>query len=202
MQPQAQYNLRTGEGSYVNGNYSGLITGVTTGSATNGHLWACRFATPAAGPDRRAFAVIQRLRVRGFTISGYTAAQEVLLTLFRLTAYTVAHSNGTAIVPQKKRASAPTALMTGQIANTGQLTAGTQTLGTDPIRSSAFAELAAAATVPKGSVEIFMSTEDLAEHPIILANNEGLLVRNEVAQGAGGTMRLAVEVDWLEVVRY
>lgn len=201
MQPQAQNNLRSGEGAYDNGGYSGLITGIASaGSATNGHIWALRFVAAAA--DKRRFAVIQRLRARLFTITGYTAAQEVQMALFRLTGYTAAHTGGSAVTPSKKRTSAPTSLMTGRMASTGQLTAGTQTLDTDPIRSASYAELAAAATVPKGMVEIFMSTEDLAEHPIVLANNEGLLLRSEIAQGAGGTGRLSVEVDWLEVERY
>lgn len=194
------------EGSYTDGTYSGLITGVTSGSGTNGHLWAARWAPAvAAGPtaiDKRRFALVSRLRVRGFTITGYTAAQEILLALFKLTGYTAAHTGGSALTPQKKRTAHQTSLMTGQMANTGQLTAGTQTLGTDPIRSSAFSELAAAATVPKGAVEIFLSTEDLAQYPILLAPNEGLLVRNEIAMGAAGTMRLSVEMDWLEVERY
>lgn len=196
--------INRGEGAYRTGAASGLIAGVTTGSATNGHIWACRWA-PTAATALQQKALIQRLRVRAFTIAGYTAAQEVRLALFKMTGYTVAHSGGTgaaALTPSLKRTGMPAAVMTGRIAGTDQLTAGTQTLDTDPIAGAAYAELAAAATVAKGSLEIFLSTEDLTEHPIVLSANEGLLVRNEVAQGAGGTMRLVVEMDWLEVERY
>lgn len=195
------------EGTYITGRYSGLITGVVAGDATNGHLWAARFAVPAATAlvDKRRVAVIQRLRVRAFTVTGYTAAQEVLLAVYKLTGYSVDHSGGTTLTPDKKfvgPSSSPAPLMTGHMATTAQLTAGTHVIGTDSIRAASCAELAAAATVQKGSIDILMSTEDLIQHPLELTNQEGILVRNEVAQGAAGTMRLVVEMDWHELQRY
>jgi len=194
------------EGSYRDGAASGLIAGVAAGTAANGHIWAARFsgATSGSTTDRQV-AVVQRLRIRAFTVSGYTAAQEVRLALYKLTSYTVAHSGGTgaiALTPEKKLTGMPAPLLAGRMAGTDQLTAGTQTIGTDPIAVGAYAELAAAATVPKGAIDIFLSTEDMTQYPIVLQNNEGLLLRNEVAQGAGGTMRLVVEIDWCELKRY
>lgn len=199
------------EGPYRTGRYSGLITGVVAGDGTNGHLWVCRWAVPSATTalvDRRRVAVIQRLRVRAFTVAGYTAAQEVLLAVYKLTGYSAAHAGGTALTPDKKFVAAPTPggaaapLMTGRMAAAAQLTAGTHVIGTDSIAAASCAELAAAATVQKGAIDILVSTEDLIQHPIELTDQEGLLVRNEVAQGAGGTMRLVVEMDWHELQRY
>jgi hypothetical protein len=190
------------EGSYRTGAVSGLITGIANaGDATHGHIWAARFAS-SVGTDLRQVAVIQRLRVRAFTITGYTAAQEVRLAVFKLTTFTALHTGGSAVTPDKKLTGQPNPLVTARIASTGELTAGTQTIGTDPIAAAAYAELAAAATVAKGSIDIFLSTEDLTQHPIVLQNNEGLLVRSEVVQGAPGTMRLVVECDWCELKRY
>ena len=191
------------EGAYRSGAHTGLLAGVAAGTATAGHIWTARWA-PAA-TDYRKKAVLQRLRVRWFTIAGFTAAQEVGLELFRLTAYTAAYSGGTgaaALTPSAKSSAFPASLMAGRISGSDALTAGTQTLDTDPIGAASFAELAAAATVPKGAFEIFLSTEDLDRHPIILAPNEGLVLRNLVAMGAGGTARVTVEMDWLEVERY
>lgn len=201
------YNLKTGEGAYRTGARTGLLAGVTTGSATNGHIWAMRWAPDVANAPvaLRRVALIQRFRARWFTVAGFTAAQEVSLSLFKLTAFTALHTGGTgaaALTPSKKRTASVASLMTGRIAGSDQLTAGTQTLDTDPIGGGSFAELAAAATVPKGAFELFMSTEDLAEYPLVLQPNEGLLLRNEIAMGAGGTARVVVEVDWLEVTRY
>jgi hypothetical protein len=188
------------ETAYVDGTFSGLLTAVAAGTSNAGHLWACRFATSST--DDRKAAVIQRLRVRGFTVSGYTAAQEVLLAVYKLTGYTTAHTGGFAIVPQKKKESFTAPLMTGRCGNTGALTAGTHTIGGTALRAASFAELAAGATIPKGSIDILMSTEDLDRYPLVLANNEGILVRNEIAMGAGGTMRIVVEMDWNEVTVY
>jgi hypothetical protein len=195
------------EGAYRSGAHTGLLAGVGAGTATVGHIWTARWAPPGTNSviDIRRRAIIQRLRIRWFTVAGFTAAQEVGLELFRLTAYTAAYSGGTGaavLTPSPKLSAVPTSLMTGRIAGSDALTAGTQTLDTDPIGSASFAELAAAATVPKGSFEIFLSTEDLDRHPIILAPNEGLVIRNLVAMGAGGTARVSVEMDWLEVERY
>jgi len=196
------------EGTYRSGRYSGLIAGVVAGSATNGHLWAARLSIPAATQltDKRRFAVIQRVLVKANTVTGYTNAQEVQLALYKLTSYTVAHSGGTgavALTPTKKRADVPAALLTGRMAGSDQLTAGTQTIDTDSIGAMSWTELATGAAVPKGlGGVILMSTEDLIQHPLVLQDGEGLLVRNEVAQGAAGTMRLTVEIDWLETQRY
>lgn len=196
------------EGAYRTGAASGLIAGVVAGSGTNGHLWACRWNLPAATllTDKRRIAVIQRLRVKATTVAGYTAAQEVRLSLWKLTGYTVAHSGGTGaavLTPSQKYTGQPAALMAGRIAGSDQLTAGTQVLDTDPIGGCSWPELATGAAVPKGpGGEIFMSTEDLLQHPLILVSGEGLLVRNEVAQGAAGSLRLVVEMDWLELQRY
>lgn len=190
------------EGPYRTGRYSGLITGVVAGDGTNGHLWAARWALATPLTDKRRVAVIQRLRVRAFTVTGYTAAQEVLLAVYKLTGYSAAHAGGTALTPDKKFVAAPAPVMTGRMAAAAQLTAGTHTIGTDSIAAASFAELAAGAAVQKGAIDILLSTEDLIQHPLELSDQEGLLVRNEVAQGAAGTMRLVVEMDWHELQRY
>jgi hypothetical protein len=206
------YTLKTREGAYRSAAKSGLITTIAAGTASAGHVWAARWAPPITPgttvPEKRRFAVLQRFRARWFTITGFTAAQEVALDLFRVTAYTAAHAGGSAITPSAKRTSFPAALMTGRVAAAVELTNGTETFDTDPIASGVFSELAAAATVPKGLVELYLSTEDLDRHPIILgpgsvaSPGEGLVLRNSVLMGAAGTARLVVEMDWLEVERY
>lgn len=204
------------EGAYRSCAKTGLTTGLSAGSGSAGHVWAVRWAPNlvlTAGPiEKRKFLVLQRLRARWFTVAGFTAAQEVGLDLFKVTGYTAAHTGGAAITPSPKRTTNappfPATLMTGRVATTADLTNGTETFETDPIASAAYAELAAAATVPKGAFELFLSTEDLDRYPIVLgpgtaaSPGEGLVLRNTIAQGAGGTARIVVEMDWLEVERY
>lgn len=192
-------NPDLGEGAYRTAAVSGLVTVVAAGTDTAGHLFTLRWAP--ASPNKLLTAVIQRIRARWTTIAGFTAAQEVGWDLLKLTAYTAAHTGGNAIVATKKNVNMPAATMTGRIADTGELTAGTQTIG-GVIASSRFAELAAGAAVPKGFHEFVVDTNDNAFHPIVLLANEGLLLRNSILMGAAGTARLVIEVDWLETVRY
>lgn len=204
--------LKIGEGAYRSGAKTGLLTGISAGTATAGHVWAARWApaTPSGAgtgmAQKRMFAVLQRFRARWYTITGFTGAQEVGLDLFRLTGYSAAHTGGNALTPTPKRSNfrgAPSAaLLTGRIATTADLTSGTHVIDTDPMASGAFAELAAGAAVPKGLFELFLSTDDLDRYPVVLAANEGLLLRNTIAMGAAGTARVVVEMDWLEVERY
>jgi hypothetical protein len=196
-----------GEGAYRIAAVSGLLTTVAAGTATAGHLWAVRWSPAVNGNVNQALLVLQRLRARLFTVAGFTAAQEFGMDLVVARAYTASHSGGTAATLTtnncKKRTSMPTTVLASmQTGTTGALTAGTHTLDAQPIASTAYNELAAAATVPKGLSEIYISTEDLDREPIVLALNEGLVIRNTVLMGAGGTARLVVEMDWLEVARY
>jgi hypothetical protein len=204
-------NLNAGEGAYRIAAISGLLTGVAAASASAGHLFAMRWApTTAAGAttvEKRRFARLQRLRARWFTSAGFTTAQDVGMDLSVLRGYTGAHSGGVAMTltgdAQKKRASFPSsAVASMRIGNTGALTAGTHTFDAQPVAQGYFAELAAAATVPKGMFELFLSTEDLDRDPIVLAPNEGICIRNSILMGAGGTARLVVELEWAEIERY
>lgn len=199
-------NLGKGEGAYRTGARTGVVGAtLATGSATAGHVWACRYAAAAstAPVDRRRRAVIQRFRAKIATVVGFTAAQEVAFDLFKATAFTALHTGGNAVTPSKKSTAFVAPLMTARIASTAELTAGTHTFDTDPIGGCSWPELATGAAIPKGpGGDIFLSTEDLTEQPIILAPDEGLILRNVVAFGGAGTVRLVVEMDWLEVERY
>lgn len=212
------WGLRESEGAYVTAPPSGLLTTVAAGTASAGHVWAFQWpaitaAQTNAGEARR-FAIIQRVRIRAATVTGFTAAQEVRFALFKLTGYTAPHTGGVAtVVPTKKRTGAvagvappahgvmPASRAVIQIGNTGALTDGTHDAPIDPIRVAAYSELAAAATVQKGFYEGLMSTEDIITHPMVLQGDEGLMLRNEIVMGAGGTVRLVVECDWVEAER-
>ena len=182
---------------------SGVFTGVAAGTASAGHLFALRFPTPQT---TEGFFILQRLRARWRTVAGFTAAQQVAMDLSIVRGYTAAHTGGIGTqTPSRKRTSFPVSTIAAanlQVANTGALTNGTEVFDAAPLKWDSFAELAAAATVAKGTMEIYLSTEDLDRYPVVLAPNEGLVIRNLVAMGAAGTAQLGVEVDWLEVVRY
>jgi len=177
---------------------SGLLTTIAAGSATAGHVFAARWGHASK------LAMIHYFAMRWRTIAGFTAAQEMALDAFRLTGYTASHSSGTPITltsPNlKKRISDPATQFTDlRIGAAAALTAGTHTLDTEPFLSDAFAELAAAATVHKGRFDAIFDGTNTQDHPLVLAQNEGIIVRNKILMGAGGTGRLIVEMVWSEL---
>lgn len=210
-------NLKRGEGAYRVCLVSGLLTGVAAATATAGHLWAMRWAPTVptgytSSPNTPRFCVPTRIKAKLVTISGFTAQQEVGIDLSVLRGYTASHTTGTAAVLTttngKKLASASATsgmqssfLTDMRIGTTGALTAGTHTFDAQPIASDTHFELAAGATIAESRSEILWTTDDVLEYPQVLASGEGLCIRNTVLMGAGGTCRLIVEVDWLELLR-
>lgn len=174
------------------------LTTIAARTSTAGHL--CAFRNPSAS----TLIMLQRMRATWYTNAGFTAAQLVGLGAFVVRPWTVAYSGGTAVSgtsPQlKKRTSHGNSIADIRIAQGVVLTASaTNTLDTQPIAMGYFAELAAGAAVPKGSFTIDWSAANDAQfQPIVLAQNEGVVITNEVLMGAGGTARVVVEFDWVE----
>lgn len=176
---------------------TGALTGVAAGTATLGHIFAFRNTSDTI------LQVISRIYVQVRTIAGFTGAQEIGYAGYRLTAYTGAHTGGTALsftAPAfKRRTDAPDPIVSNaRIATTGELTAGTHTLDTQPFMQDSFSELAAAATVFKGRFDMERQW-NVHEDPFIIGHNEGFIFRNEILMGAGGTVKVAIYVDWSEI---
>ena len=196
------------EGAYRIASVSGVLTGVAAASSTAGFLWSMRWSPAGtSNTGNIKFALIQRLRARMATIHGPTATQELGIDLIMARSYSASPTGGTSATlttnNAKKRTAFPLTQMTDiQVGNTGALTAGTQTLDAQPIAQQSVSEVAFAATVQATpGPEILLTTQDMEEYPIVLAPNEGLIIRNTIAQGAGYTARLVVEVDWREAIR-
>jgi hypothetical protein len=169
---------------------SGLITGVVAGTATAGHLFVFR------NPSSSVLLYVTRARFGWYTTTGFTAAQEMALELFRASSYSAAHTGGTAVTAQKRKTSYAASAATARIATTGELTAGTHTLGSQPLLRRGVVELADGAAVVKRTFDLDWIPRD--DHPEALAQNEGLILRNAVAMGAAGVGRLVAEIDYFE----
>lgn len=191
-----------GNGAYRLAAYTGLLTVIAAGSASAGHIFAARWT------HATKLALVTRLWAKWRTIAGFTAAQEVGLEALITRNYTAGHTGGTALTLvgdayKKKSAHGTQTFQDLRISTTGALGNGTHTIDTQPIAANFFAELAAAATVPKGAFDILLEVSDMATHPIVLSQNTGIIIRNgPTAMGAGGTARVVVEMDWLEVDAY
>lgn len=174
------------------------LTVVAARTATAGAV--CSFRNPHA----TTLCLVQRIRAKWHTNAGFTAAQLVGLGIFRVRPWTIAYTGGTAVTTTapfaKKRTSHGTSVVEARISTTGTLTgSATNTIDTLPIAMGYFAELAAGAAVPKGYFEVEWSAANHGQgEPMTLAQNEGIIVTNEVLMGAGGTVRVVVDIDWVE----
>lgn len=151
------------------------------------------------------------LKVRYAVVTGFTAAQELSFDAFVARGYTADHAGGTALTlggnNQKKRTSQGSSLVTtaasARIASATALTGSSFTLDANPIMLGMGKTLAAAATVQDAAFEETLDmTDGGAEWPIILATNEGIVVRNGILMGAAGTVRMSVQMAWDEVAAY
>lgn len=179
--------------------FGAIYAGFAAGTATAGHIYALRWASSTHAMR------ISSIRVKRQIIVGFTAAQEVATALYRLTGYTASHTGGTAATltsPNCKldTSGSDTLLTQSMITSGSALTAGTHTLDAQPFAADSRAELAAAATVQKNAVENMVEWHTDRKRPLVLRQNQGFIVRNEILMGAGGTIRPIVEVDWEEVL--
>lgn len=138
----------------------------------------------------------------GVTVNGViTTSVEMPLGLFIARSFTASDSGGTAITltgnNNKFRTAFATSLVTdARIASTAGLTAGTRTLDSQP-----FAVLPVVTGTAIGVAQE-MTTVYLrgSLFPIVLAQDEGIVVRNTAAGPATGTFRVHVQMTWLETV--
>jgi hypothetical protein len=188
-------------GSYRVAEFSGLMATIAAKTATAGHIFAWRWG------DATRFALLKYLKIRYSVVTGFTAAQELGFDAIIARGYTVSSSAGTAITlggnSMKKRTSMGASLLTdARIAAAVALTAGTHTLDGQPIVTSGRRTLAAAATVEGLDFEEALDLTNSGDYPYVFAQNEGIIVRNNILMGAGGTVRLHVQMAWDEVAAY
>lgn len=172
---------------------SGLVTTLTAAD----HAFAFR------NPSAKRVVCLTGVRARVRTVSGFTGAQEHSWGAFKLTAYDANHSGGTALGSAIMSRDSPAVVseLSGSnimIATTGALTQNSSpTTATHPFAWDSFAELATAATVHKGRLDLEWRARDFKGLP--LHTDEGFALAPIITMGAGGTARLEVEVDWYEL---
>lgn len=174
------------------------VSGLVTAVAASGELAQFRWS------DASNVALIQWLRVRFVLTTAFTLAQEMIVEALPCTAWSAAGSGGTRITPTAtslmKRSSFPQSKVAANdigISTTGALTAGTKTIGGTAIIAQHGWAGAVGATV----IDVICDMSDGgAEYPLVLLQNEGLIIRNgATAMGAVGVGKLSVEIGWAEM---
>lgn len=178
-------------GSFAKGLQSGVIG---AGASANSPVFSLRYTGAQ-------LCLVRRVRMSMSAIATGFAAGVARFDLFFARSFSASDTSGTAATltgnnGKLRSDMATTGIGDIRIANTGVLSAGTRTLDTDPI-----AALAAGCTTTAGIIIVPASTPLFearpGEHPIVLANNEGIVLQGTVP--ATGTWALAVSVEYDEV---
>jgi hypothetical protein len=194
-----------GQGKVLGHYYLTAVSGTIAASlGANSELFAARWA------DSGNLKVLLRLSAGlGVYTAGQTVANPLELEAIIARGWTVNYTtNATAIVPgptaQKARsAGMGTSIYNGlgniSVCTTAGMTGGTKTLDTAGI---GFATYPGNALGVADTKDLYRWNPASGEHPIILALNEGIVLRNSGAFGAAATYKLGVTIVWAEVPQF
>jgi len=187
-------------GYYRSANVSGAIT-ATLGAASN--LWTLR------GTNASNLCIVQNVQMIAYVASTITTSVAFIAELFIARSYTANATGGTSYVPasgqQKMKTSMGNSLMGDlQICGTSGLSAGTWTLDNQPIGYAEGNSGTTTGTVffGNGNNGVLYKQDTTNTYPIVLAQNEGLVIQNVLAGPATGTFTIGVAVEWGEVATY
>lgn len=158
-------------------------------------------------------AIIESIRLQFQPIVVFTGHQEISFEAYVGRAFSAAHTGGTAATLTgnngKARASHPTSQIPTngdvRIASTAALGGGTVTLDANPfavgVGSPNIVNSAAGTAYVAYNRPVLEYKPWIAdgEHPIVLAQNEGFVIRNGIVWPAAGTGVIGVEIRWAEV---
>ncbi len=196
--------LRPGDygslGVYMLATNGGTFTGLP---AADSELWQFR-STSATN-----LMVVKYIAMAATnTTAAFAAAFGQQLDLFTARSFTAAGTGGATATITGNNAKLRTSMGTTTIAEirtatTAALGVGTKTLDAQPIASLTFGVPAALGTgwsLPNSGW--LFNAEGESEHPIVLAQNEGLVIRNHIAMAATGTWIYSVTIKWAEYASY
>lgn len=200
-------------GHYRIAAFSGLTTGLGAGAI----LFAARWAT-----TQLLRAALTRLKVTAQIVTPFTNAQELQCAAFLCSAFTASDSGGTAITPppagqnsllqfvESSQASQFTDL---RIASASAVAAGTRTPDTLAFAGGLGAQVLAAAAAAQNLILLDYDVSSDQRWPAMLqgggptshgsatnvaSNAQGIEIQSPIAQGAAGTVRYLIEMEWLE----
>jgi hypothetical protein len=175
-------------------NSVGVASGLVTGLAANATIFSLR--NLSGNP-----VLVRRVGVGFVTTTAFTAAQMVSFGLLVARSFTASDSSGTAVSftgnngKHRSLLGTPTSLDC-RIATTAALTAGTRTVDANALGVQAGWSGAAGTSVVPALNNLL--SHDTGDYPLVLAQNEGLLITNLTAMGAGGVGVATVAIEFAE----
>jgi hypothetical protein len=215
------YNTKHTRHSELEGNYTirgsyrlvcstGSVTIVAARTATAGFLFTQRWSSSTS-----ANAFIKYVGAKFTCTTAYGTVQETGCDLIIARSYTASATGGTAVDMGSTVANTGNLLAAQQtslfaanatrVATTDAFTAGTQTLDANPIGILSDWTAAIGITVPSatsgvgnGFGTLFDARTSRHEAPIVLVQDEGIVIRNLILMGATGVGRWDFCVEWDE----
>lgn len=172
-------------------------TGAITTLAAGGTIFSFRWA-----PGTGQFCVIKRVSIGFNATTGFTAGQAMGFGMTVARSFTASDTVGTALTPilgnnQKNRTTQMTSMVTdARISAAVVLTAGTRTLDAQALGATQFY----APTTTTGTLlpTTNLVSYNLDDYPLVLQNNEGFVITNQILMGAGGVGTAYINVEWFE----
>ncbi len=180
---------------------TGALTG--TSVAANGPLFSMRYA-----PGTPTVAVITKVRVGFAQTVGWTAAAAHEFGLYVARSWTVNDSGGTGVTvtgnSNKARTTMDPSGMTDiRVAGTTTFTAGTRTLDTNAMGLTIVpTSQVAAASASYPFIQELIFDHNTSDYPIVLQNNEGIVINNLTVFPAAGTAKMIFNIEWFETSAY
>ncbi len=174
----------------------GVQSGALAATAANAPVFSLRNISAK-------LIMVRRIGIGLIATTGFTAAQKVDAALIVARGFTVSDSGGTAIGFTGSNAKHRTALNTPasldcRISTTAALTAGTRTLDVNALAQLGNYAQAAAAGVVIAPALSNLFAHDTGDYPLVLSQNEGLVITLPTALGAGGVANLFVNLEFAE----
>jgi hypothetical protein len=160
--------------------------------------------------DRDNLFLLQYLSINAVAQADATAAGSVSMNLFVARNWTAAAASGftaNPVTPALKMDTCMGASLVDsmRVATTAALTVGTRTLDTSPVATIAFSiGTAAAGTALNRTLLPTTTLFTVADGrmPIVITQNEGVILRTGAAFPASLTWRTMLQLTWLEVARF
>jgi hypothetical protein len=174
----------------------GAQSGAVTGAAAGSELFSLRNASAK-------LLIVRRVGVGLIATTGFTAAQKVDLGLIIARNFTAASTGGTAIALTGSNGKHRTSLATPlsldmRIATTGNMAGSVRTLDANTVsQTGGFAAAAGTGVLITPALNNLFG-HDTGDYPLVLAQNEGIILQNLTLLGAGGIVSLTVNIELAE----
>lgn len=191
---------------------TGAVTLIAARTTTAGQIFAARYA-PGSTDARRCF--VKYVGARFITTTAFTTPQQMGCDLIVARPFPTSATDGTAVDAGSTLADSG-ALLTSmstsgfatagliRVASTAAITAGTScTLDAQPVSVIAGWSWGASDTVPPNLSDAYGTLYDASApgaDPLVLANDEGIVIRNLILMGAVGVGRWDFKFVWEEGV--